>query len=105
MLDAAFLPDVLSSDIHSLSVNGPAFDILSIMSKFLCLAVGLNDLIRSATASTAVAMHRTEIPITMVKHGGGPTLGTYSGFRVHPVVDVLKLTIDAGACAPLDRAR
>jgi hypothetical protein len=34
-LDAGFLPDVLSSDIHSLGVEGPAFDVLSIMSKFL----------------------------------------------------------------------
>ena len=61
MLDAGFLPDVLSSDIHSLSVNGPAFDILSIMSKFLCLGVGLNDLIRSATAAAALAMRRSDL--------------------------------------------
>ena len=59
MLDAGFLPDVLSSDIHSLSVNGPAFDVLSIMSKFVCLGVGLNDVIRSATAAPAIVMRRT----------------------------------------------
>jgi len=61
MLDAGFLPDVLSSDIHSLSVGGPAFDVLSIMSKFLCLGVGINDLIRSATAAPAAAMRRADL--------------------------------------------
>ena len=61
MLEAGFLPDVISSDIHTLSVDGPAYDILAIMSKFYCLGVGLNEVIKAATVAPAAAMHRSEL--------------------------------------------
>ena len=48
MLTAGFLPDVISSDVHALSINGPAFDQLVTMSKFLCLGMELVDVIRAA---------------------------------------------------------
>ena len=41
MLAAGFLPDVISSDVHVISIEGPAFDLLTTMSKFLCLGVDL----------------------------------------------------------------
>src|SRR5215471_8582 len=39
MLAAGFLPDVISSDVHTMSVNGPAFNQLVTMSKFLLLGM------------------------------------------------------------------
>ena len=48
MLAAGFLPDVISSDVHALSINGPAFDQLVTMSKFLCLEMALIDVIRAS---------------------------------------------------------
>jgi predicted amidohydrolase len=39
MLEAGFLPDAISSDVHTLSVNGPAFDQLVTMLKFLSTAM------------------------------------------------------------------
>src|SRR5262249_28284590 len=53
MLAAGFLPDVISSDVHTLSINGPAFDQLVTMSKFLCLGMGLADVVRAGTAAPA----------------------------------------------------
>jgi len=50
MLAAGFLPDVISSDVHALSINGPAFDQLVTMSKFLCLEMALIDVIRASSA-------------------------------------------------------
>jgi hypothetical protein len=41
MLAHGFLPDVISSDVHILSIDGPAFDLLTTMSKFLVLGVDL----------------------------------------------------------------
>jgi dihydroorotase len=41
MLVSGFLADVISSNVHALSINGPAFDQLTTMSKLLCLGVGL----------------------------------------------------------------
>jgi dihydroorotase len=61
MLAAGFLPDVISSDVHTLSINGPAFDQLVTMSKFLCLGMELVDVIRASTAAPAAALGRADI--------------------------------------------
>lgn len=39
LLAAGFRPDVISSDVHVLNVDGPAFDLLTTLSKFLVLGV------------------------------------------------------------------
>jgi len=61
MLAAGFLPDVISSDVHTLSINGPAFDQLVTVSKFLCLGMELVDVIRASTATPAAALGRSDI--------------------------------------------
>src|SRR5207302_7837170 len=53
MLDAGFLPDVISSDVHALSIDGPAFDQLVTMSKFLALGMPLGQIVAAATAAPA----------------------------------------------------
>jgi len=55
MLNNGFLPDVISSDVHTLSIGGPAFDLLITMSKFLALGVPLGEVIRAATINPARA--------------------------------------------------
>ena len=49
MLAEGFLPDVISSDVHALCVEGPAYDLLVTMSKFLCMGMDLTDVLRTAT--------------------------------------------------------
>jgi dihydroorotase len=61
MMKSGFLPDVISSDVHCLSIDGPAFDLLVTMSKFLCLGMDLGAVIRSATAAPAAAIGHPEI--------------------------------------------
>jgi dihydroorotase len=61
MLELGFTPDVISSDVHLYSVDGPAYDVLVTMSKFLCLGLPLPDVIRAATAAPAAAMRRSDI--------------------------------------------
>jgi dihydroorotase len=61
MLDAGFLPDSISSDVHCLSIEGPAFDLLVTMSKFLCLGVDLSTCVRAATAAPAAAVGRPDL--------------------------------------------
>jgi len=63
MLAQGFLPDVISSDVHTVSIEGPAYDLLTTMSKFLCLGVDLATVIKLATVNPAQAIRR-------------PTLGT-----------------------------
>src|SRR4029079_2472830 len=61
MLANNFLPDTISSDVHALCINGPAFDQVNTMSKFLCLGVALPDVIAASTANPAFALRRLEL--------------------------------------------
>jgi dihydroorotase len=61
MMDGDFPPDVISSDVHQLCINGPAYDQVTTMSKFLCLGMGLNDIIAKSTVAPAKALQRPEL--------------------------------------------
>jgi dihydroorotase len=61
MLANSFLPDTISSDVHALCINGPAFDQVTTMSKFLCLGMPLPDIIAASTVNAAFALKRPEL--------------------------------------------
>jgi dihydroorotase len=61
MLANSFFPDTISSDVHTLCINGPAFDQVTTMSKFLCLGMSLVDVIAASTANAAFALKRPEL--------------------------------------------
>jgi len=61
MLDAGFKPDVISSDVHILSINGPAFDLLHTLAKFHALGMSLPEVVASATVNAARAIRRPEL--------------------------------------------
>lgn len=61
MLAAGFLPDVISSDVHALSIDGPAFDQITTMSKLLSLGMDLTAVIRAGTAAPAAAIGRADL--------------------------------------------
>jgi dihydroorotase len=61
MLANGFLPDTISSDVHALCINGPAFDQVTTMSKFLCLGMPLSDVIAASTVNAAFALKRPEL--------------------------------------------
>lgn len=58
MLAAGFKPDVISSDVHVLSIQGPAFDLLHTMGKFLTLGMALPEIVACATLNAARAIRR-----------------------------------------------
>lgn len=60
MLANGFLPDTISSDVHTLCINGPAFDQVTTMSKFLVMGVSLYEVVKASTANAAFALKRTE---------------------------------------------
>jgi dihydroorotase len=49
-------PDVISTDLHQLSVNGPAFDLPTTLSKFLHLGMSLREVVGAATARPAAVL-------------------------------------------------
>jgi dihydroorotase len=61
MLANGFFPDTISSDVHKLCINGPAFDLVTTMSKFLCLGMPLPDVIAASTVNAAFALQRPEL--------------------------------------------
>jgi dihydroorotase len=61
MLANGFPPDTISSDVHALCINGPAFDQVTTMSKFLCLGMSLSEVIRASTENAAFALKRPEL--------------------------------------------
>jgi dihydroorotase len=61
MMVGEFPPDVISSDVHQLCINGPAYDQVTTMSKFLYLGMGLYDVIAKSTVAAAHALQRPEL--------------------------------------------
>ena len=61
MLANGFQPDCISSDVHALSIDGPAFDLLTTLSKFICLGMPLMAVVRAATEAPAQALRRPEL--------------------------------------------
>ena len=61
MVDNGFLPDVFSSDVHVNCIDGPAFDVLVTMSKFLSLGAPMMEVVRAATTNAAQAVGRPDL--------------------------------------------
>ena len=60
-LAAGFAPDLISSDVHVVCVDGPAYDLLHTMSKLINCGLPLTDVIGMATSRPALAMRRPEL--------------------------------------------
>ena len=74
MLANGFAPDTISSDVHALCINGPAFDQVTTMSKFLCLGMSLPDVIKASTETAAFALKRPELGSLKPRSAGDATL-------------------------------
>ncbi len=61
LLAAGFMPDTISSDVHTRSIDGPAFNLLVTMSKFLNLGVDVVDIIRMTTIAPARAINQPNL--------------------------------------------
>lgn len=61
MLANGFMPDCISSDVHALCIDGPAFDLVTTMSKFLCLGMPLPEVVRASTQNPARALRRPDL--------------------------------------------
>jgi dihydroorotase len=61
MLDNSFYPDAISSDIHKLCIDGPVFDQLTTLSKFLSLGLSLEEVIKRSTSAVSEIIKRPDI--------------------------------------------
>lgn len=74
MLEQGFEPDVISSDVHTLCIDGPAFDQVTTLSKFLCLGMPLDRVIAASTVNAAKALQREELGTLKVGAVGDATI-------------------------------
>ena len=74
MLEAGFQPDCISSDVHTLSIDGPAYDELVTLSKFLALGMPLPDVIAAATSGPARAIGKPELGSLAIGTPGDATI-------------------------------
>ncbi|MEM7423610.1 MAG: amidohydrolase/deacetylase family metallohydrolase [Pseudomonadota bacterium] len=61
MLANGFLPDTISSDVHALCIDGPAYDQVTTLSKFLCLGLDLSTVIKLSTENAGRALQRSDL--------------------------------------------
>lgn len=54
-------PDTISSDVHVISVAGPAYDLLTTMSKYLCLGMPLEKIIAAVTITPATIINKENL--------------------------------------------
>jgi dihydroorotase len=88
MLANGFLPDTISSDVHALSIKGPAFDQTTTMSKFLCLGMSLMEVVQASTINAARALRRPELGALSPGAVGDATILTIEEGQ-HDYVDVV----------------
>ena len=60
-LQDGFPPDLISSDVHVIAVEGPAFDLLHTMSKLLNAGLSLPEVIGMSSSRPALAIRRPEL--------------------------------------------
>jgi len=94
MLDQDLVPDVISSDVHVGCVDGPAFDVLVTMSKFLALGMALPEVVRRATVNAARAIGWPELGVLREGGVGDATVLEIEHRRVR-LEDVTGATMDA----------
>jgi dihydroorotase len=74
LLAAGFLPDAISSDVHVLNIDGPAYDLLATMSKFLVLGMPVEAIVAAVTTGPARAIRRPELGTLAVGSPGDATI-------------------------------
>jgi dihydroorotase len=69
MVEMGEAPDIISTDLHGGCVNGPTYNLVTTLNKFLCLGLSLEDVILRATANPGKVIGRLE-GIGALKVGG-----------------------------------
>lgn len=59
-LDDGFEPATISTDLHTMNINGPVYDMPTTMSKFLALGIPLERIIEMSTTTPARILNRSD---------------------------------------------
>jgi dihydroorotase len=92
MLANGFMPDTISSDVHTLCINGPAFDQVTTMSKFLCMGVSFYEVVKASTLNAGMMLQRPEYGSLKAGSLGDATILSVKEGK-HEYVDVVGETL------------
>ncbi len=92
LVAAGVWPDVISSDAHQLSVNGPMFDLPTCMSKLIALGMPLPDVVRAATSRPAEILGLAAEGVGTLRVGAPADIAVLS--RIHGEVDLYDAHLD-----------
>jgi dihydroorotase len=59
-MQAGFLPDTISTDIYTLNINGPVYDLPTTMSKLLHLGMSFDEVLKRTTINPAKVINRIQ---------------------------------------------
>lgn len=93
-IEQGFLPDTISTDLHTQNVDGPVFDLVTTLTKFLYLGLSIDEVIARATTTPARALRSTNV---------------FGALKPGMTADVVLLRIEEGRftltdCAGVSRA-
>lgn len=60
-VEQGFVPDSISTDLHTRSMIGPAQNMTNVMSKFLSMGMSVEDVVRRSTMNPARQIHRPDL--------------------------------------------
>jgi dihydroorotase len=60
-INQGYLPNSISTDLHGANTNGPVVNLLNVMSKFLCMGLSLEEVIRETTVNPAHEIKHPEL--------------------------------------------
>lgn len=83
MLAGGFPPDTISSDVHAFCADGPAYDQVTTMSKFLGLGMPLEEVIARSTVKAAEVIGRRELGTLRPEAEGDATVLSIVEGRFH----------------------
>jgi dihydroorotase len=110
--EQGFLPGTISSDLHTYSLYGPAYDLATTMSKFLHIGMSLNDVVRRVTCDAARAMRLDGVAgslalgraadVTLLQEISGQFRfdDTHQSYRIAPRTLVPRWVVLAGEVLP-----
>lgn len=106
-LDQGYLPDVISTDLHTYNRYGPVHDMPTTLSKFLHMGLTLEQVVERATAAPARAIRRpdlgtlrpgspADVAVFAVEEGEFPFRDAHGGTRLGRRRLTARLTVRAG---------
>ncbi|HWJ75129.1 MAG TPA: amidohydrolase/deacetylase family metallohydrolase [Kaistia sp.] len=60
-MDQGLLPDAISTDLHAHNVDGPVFDLPTVMAKFITLGMDMREVLRRVTLAPASIVGRNDL--------------------------------------------